>query len=70
MFLFFFEEAVHVIYQHPKGQKGKIEVPTDSQPHFELGDTAEDIERRRRDRGERDDRERQEQEEREKERLE
>ena len=28
-------------------------VPTDSQPQFELGDTAEDIERRR-ERGERD----------------
>ena len=28
----------------------KIEVPNDTQPQFELGDTAEDIERRRRER--------------------
>ena len=35
----------------------KIEVPTgDTQPQFELGDTAEDIERRRREREERDER--------------
>ena len=32
----------------------KIEVPTDSQQQFELGDTAEDIERRRREREERE----------------
>ena len=57
-----FDEAVHVIWHHAKGQKGK-----DSQPQFELEDTVEDIERRRR---EREERERQEQEEREIERLE
>ena len=33
----------------PRGRRRKIEVPTDTQPQFELGDTAEDIERRRRD---------------------
>ena len=37
----------------PRGRRRKIEVPTDSQPQFEFGDTAEDIERRR----ERDERE-------------
>ena len=31
----------------PTGRRIKIEVPTDTQPQFELGDTAEDIERRR-----------------------
>ena len=36
----------------------KIEVPTDSQPQFELGDTAEDIERRRRKRERREEKER------------
>ena len=30
-----------------RGRRRKIEVPTDTQPQFELGDTAEDIERRR-----------------------
>ena len=45
-----------------KGRRRKIEVPTDTQPQFELGDTAEDIERRRREREERDERERREQE--------
>ena len=48
----------------PRGRRRKIEVPTDTQPQFELGDTAEDIERR----GER--RERREQEERGRERIE
>ena len=49
----------------PRGRRKKIEVPTgDTQPQFELGDTAEDIERRR----ERD--ERIEQEERDRERRE
>ena len=34
-----------------RGRRRKIEVPTgDTQPQFELGDTAEDIERRRRER--------------------
>ena len=42
----------------PRGRRRKIEVPTDTQPQFELGDTAEDIERKRRDREERDERER------------
>ena len=37
----------------PRGRRRKIEVPTDTQPQFELGDTAEDIERRRREREER-----------------
>ena len=37
----------------PRGRRRKIEVPTDMQPQFELGDTAEDIERRRRERDER-----------------
>ena len=35
----------------PRGRKRKIEAPTDCQPQFELGDTAENIERRRRERG-------------------
>ena len=37
----------------PRGRRRKIEVPTDSQPQFKLGDTAEDIERIRRERVER-----------------
>ena len=45
----------------PRGRR-KIGGPTDSQPQFELGDTAEDIER--------EERERQEQEERDRERME
>ena len=53
-----------------RGRRRKIEVPTDTQPQFELGDTAEDIERRRREREERDERERREQEERDRERME
>ena len=41
------------------GRRRKIEVPTgDTQPQFELGDTAEDIEKRRREREERQERER------------
>ena len=55
-----------MIDQHAKGQKET----TDTKPQFELGDTTEDIERRRKDRVEREERERQEQEERERERLE
>ena len=35
-----------------RGRRRKIEVPTDTLPQFELGDTAEDIERRRREREE------------------
>ena len=55
----------------PRGRRRKIEVPTgDTPPQFELGDTAEDIERRRRGREERDERERIEQEERDRERRE
>ena len=42
----------------PRGRRRKIEVPADTQPQFELGDTAEDIKRRRRGREERDERER------------
>ena len=53
----------------PRGRRRKIEVPTDTQPQFELGDTAEDIERTR-EREERDERERIEQEERDRERME
>ena len=45
----------------PSGRRRKIEVPTDSQPQFELGDTAEDIDRKRGDREEREQRERIEQ---------
>ena len=41
----------------PRGRRRKIEVPTDTQRQFELGDTAADIERRR-EREERDERER------------
>ena len=54
----------------PRGRRRKIEVPTDTQPQFELGDTAEDIERRGRERDKRDERERREQEERDRERME
>ena len=54
----------------PRGRRRKIEVPTDTQPQFELGNTAEDIERRRREGEERDERERREQEERDRERIE
>ena len=53
----------------PRDRRRKIEVPTDTQPQFELGDTAEDIERRR-ERKERDERERVEKEERDRERME
>ena len=42
----------------PRGRRRKIEEPTDTQPQFELGDSAEDIERRRREREQRDERER------------
>ena len=49
----------------PKGRRRKIEVPTDTQPQFESGDTAEDIERRRREIEERDRREMEERERRE-----
>ena len=41
----------------PRGRRRKVEVPTDTQPQFELGDTAEDIDKRRREREERDGRE-------------
>ena len=54
----------------PRGRRRNIEVPTgDTQPQFELGDTAEDIDRRRWEREERDERERIEQE-RDRERME
>ena len=39
-----------------KGRWRKIEVPTDTQTRFDLGDTAEDIEIRRRERENRDER--------------
>ena len=53
----------------PRGRRRKIEVPTgDTQPQFELGDTPEHTERRRREREERDETERIEQEERDRER--
>ena len=49
----------------PRGRRRKIEIPTeDTQPQFELGDTAVGIERRRQEREERDEREWIEQEER------
>ena len=38
----------------PRHRRRKIEVPTDTQPQFELRDTAEDIERRRREREEKE----------------
>ena len=50
----------------PRGRRRKIEVPTDTHTQFELGDTAEDIERRKR---KREERERIEQEERDRERM-
>ena len=40
----------------PRDRRRKIEVPTNTQPWFKLGDTAEDIERREREREERDER--------------
>ena len=54
----------------PSGRRRKIEVPRDTQSEFELGDTAEDIEKRRREREEGDERESIEQEERDRERME
>ena len=54
----------------PMGRWRKIEVLTDIQPQFELGDTSGDIERRKRERDEREERERIEQEERDRERME
>ena len=55
----------------PRGRRRKIEVPTDTQPQFELGDTAENIKKRRRERGEeRRERERREMEDRERETVE
>ena len=41
----------------PKGRRKKVEVPTDTQPQFQLGDTAGDTKSRRREREERDKRE-------------
>ena len=54
----------------PRGSRRKIEVPRDTQLQFELEDTAEDVERRGREREDRDERERKEQEERDRERIE
>ena len=42
----------------PRGRRRKIQEPTDTQPQFELGDTDEDVKRRRREREGRDERER------------
>ena len=54
-----------------RGGRRKIEVTTgDTQPQFELRDTAADIERRRKEREEREERERREQKERDRERME
>ena len=50
----------------PKDRRRKIEVPRETQPQLELGDTPEDTERR----GEREEREKKEQEERDRERIE
>ena len=53
----------------PRVRRRKIEVPTgDTQPQFELGDTAEDIEIKRSEREEREERERREEEERDRQR--
>ena len=52
----------------PRGRRRKFEEPTHTQPHFKLGDTAEDIERRRRERRER--RDPREKDERDRERIE
>ena len=41
----------------PRHARRKIEVPTNTQSQFELGDTADDTERRSRERGERGERE-------------
>ena len=54
----------------PRGRRRKIEAPTNTQPQFELGDTAEDIELRRWAGEERNERERREQEERDRMRME
>ena len=35
----------------PRARRRKIEVPTDSQPQFELGDTADDIEKKKKREG-------------------
>ena len=39
-----------------RGRRRKIEVPPDTQPQFEVGDTAKDIERIRREREDREER--------------
>ena len=54
----------------PRSRRRKIEIPTDTQPQFELGDTAEDIERGKGERQEGDEREGIEQEQRDRERIE
>ena len=71
-FLFFKTSCtIDWLISMPRGRRRKIVVTTgDTQPQFELGDTAEDIERRRREREARDERERIEQEERDRERRE
>ena len=54
----------------PRGRRRKNEIATDTKPQSELGDTAEDIERNRREREHREEREKIEQEERDRERME
>ena len=56
-FKFFFNKLYILLISMSGGRRRKIEVPRDTQPQFELGDTAEDIERRRREREEREKRE-------------
>ena len=54
----------------PRGRSRKIEVPRGTQPQFELGDTAEDMERRSIEREGRDERDKREKEERDSDRME
>ena len=54
----------------PRHRRRKIAVATDTQLQFELGDTADDIERRRTEREEREERERREMEGRERREME
>ena len=53
--LFFFLKKLYISFDSmPRDRRRKIEVPIDSHPQFELGDTAEDLQRRRREREERE----------------
>ena len=58
---------LYIFDSMPRGRRRKIEIPTDSESQFELGDTASDIERRRRQREEREERDRKQKEERDRE---